>query len=90
IPTLDANRHEDLYAVMKITFQNVWLVVLYTLAMISLGYHLLHGFSSAFQTMGWNHKKYTPIIKCIGLWFSILIPLLFAIMPIAMYFNCLK
>ncbi|MBY0245134.1 MAG: succinate dehydrogenase cytochrome b subunit [Sphingobacteriaceae bacterium] len=90
IPTHDANGHEDLYAVMKKTFENVWLVALYALSMISLGYHLLHGFSSAFQTMGWNHKKYTPLIKCIGLWFSILIPLLFAIMPIAMYFNCIK
>ncbi|MFD0940003.1 succinate dehydrogenase cytochrome b subunit [Pedobacter boryungensis] len=87
IPTVDANGHEDLYAVMKGTFSNIWFVVLYVLAMISLAYHLLHGFASTFQTLGWNHKKYTPIIKSLGVWFSILIPLIFAAMPIWIYLG---
>ncbi len=87
IPTTDAAGHEDLYAVMKETFSNIWFVVLYVLSMISLAYHLLHGFASAFQTMGWNHKKYTPIIKAIGFWFSILIPLIFAAMPVWIYLG---
>ncbi len=87
IPTTDAAGHEDLYAVMKETFSNVWFVVLYVLSMISLAYHLLHGFASAFQTLGWNHKKYTPIIKAIGVWFSIIIPLLFAAMPVWIYLG---
>ncbi len=87
IPTTDAAGHEDLYAVMKETFSNIWFVVLYVLSMISLAYHLLHGFASAFQTMGWNHKKYTPIIKAIGVWFSILIPLIFAAMPVWIYLG---
>ena len=87
IPTTDAAGHEDLYAVMKETFSNIWMVVLYVLSMISLAYHLLHGFASAFQTMGWNHKKYTPIIKSIGVWFSILIPLIFAAMPVWIYLG---
>ena len=87
IPSVDARGHEDLYAVMKATFSNIWFVVFYVLAMISLAYHLLHGFASAFQTIGWNHKKYTPIIKSIGVSFSILIPLLFALMPIAIYLD---
>ncbi|PTS93487.1 succinate dehydrogenase [Pedobacter sp. HMWF019] len=85
IPTTDANGHEDLFAVMKETFKNIWIVVLYVLAMASLAYHLLHGFSSAFQTLGWNHKKYTPLIKGVGVWYSIIIALLFALMPIAIY-----
>jgi succinate dehydrogenase / fumarate reductase cytochrome b subunit len=51
---------------------------------------LLHGFASAFQTMGWNHKKYTPIIKGIGFWYSILISLIFAAMPIAVYAGLIK
>ncbi len=87
IPTIDANGHEDLYAVMKETFSNIGWVILYVLSMISLGYHLLHGFASAFQTLGWNHKKYTPIIKAIGVWFSILIPLIFAAMPVWIYLG---
>lgn len=87
IPSVDANGHEDLYAVMKETFKELWVVILYVLAMISLGYHLLHGFASTFQTMGWNHKKYTPIIKAIGVGFSIIIPLLFAAMPVWIYLG---
>lgn len=87
IPTTDAAGHEDLYAVMKATFSNIGWVILYVLSMISLAYHLLHGFASAFQTLGWNHKKYTPIIKTIGVWFSILIPLLFAAMPVWIYLG---
>lgn len=82
IPTVDVNGHEDLYAVMKETFKDIWMVILYVAAMASLAYHLLHGFASTFQTLGWNHKKYTPIIKAVGVGFSILIPLLFAAMPI--------
>lgn len=82
IPSVDANGHEDLYAVMKITFADLYMVILYVLAMVSLSYHLLHGFASAFQTLGWNHKKYTPIIKSVGVAFSIIIPLLFAAMPV--------
>jgi succinate dehydrogenase / fumarate reductase cytochrome b subunit len=87
IQTEDAAGREDLYAVMRETFKNPWIVILYVLSMVSLGYHLMHGFASTFQTMGWNHKKYTPIIKAIGVWFSILIPLIFALMPVWIYFD---
>lgn len=90
IPTEDANGREDLYAVMKEAFKNIWLVVLYVLAMVSLAYHLLHGFASAFQTLGWNHRKYTPLIKNLGIWYSIIIALLFAAMPVAIYTGLIK
>lgn len=86
----DANGHENLYAVMQETFKNLGLVILYVLSMISLAYHLLHGFASAFQTLGWNHRKYTPVIKAIGVWFSILIPLIFAAMPVWIYLGLNK
>jgi succinate dehydrogenase / fumarate reductase, cytochrome b subunit len=86
----DANGNEDLYAVMQETFKHLWVVVVYVLSMVSMAYHLLHGFQSAFQTLGLNHKKYTPLIKKTGVWFSILIPLIFAIMPIAMHFGWIK
>ncbi|RZL47879.1 MAG: succinate dehydrogenase cytochrome b subunit [Pedobacter sp.] len=84
---VDASGHEDLFAVMHAKFSEPWRVIVYVLAMFSLAYHLLHGFASTFQTMGWNHKKYTPIIKSLGVAFSIIIPLLFALMPIAIYFG---
>ncbi len=78
---------KDLYAVVKTAFQEIWIVVLYLLGMIALAYHLVHGFQSSFQTLGINHKLYTPIIRVIGLWmFGIIIPLLFAAMPAYFYF----
>jgi succinate dehydrogenase / fumarate reductase cytochrome b subunit len=90
IPTVDANGHEDLYALMKLNFKELWVVVLYTLSMISLCYHLLHGFASSFQTLGWNHKKYNSIIKGAGIWYSVIISALFAAMPIAIYLGWIK
>jgi succinate dehydrogenase / fumarate reductase cytochrome b subunit len=68
-------------------FQELWVVVIYVLGVISLGYHLLHGFQSAFQTMGWNHKKWTPVVKTVGVWYSIIISVLFALMPISIYLG---
>jgi len=90
LPGEDANGHENLYAVMQETFTHLWVVVVYCLAMISLAYHLLHGFQSAFQTLGLNHKKYTPLIKGVGTVFAIVVPLIFAAMPVAMYAGIVK
>ncbi|MCX2573419.1 succinate dehydrogenase cytochrome b subunit [Pedobacter sandarakinus] len=90
IPTVDANGHEDLYAVMKLSFQNPLIVALYVLSMISLCYHLLHGFASAFQTMGWNHSKYNGIIKGASVWYSVIISILFAAMPVAVHFGLIQ
>ena len=68
-------------------FQELWVVAVYVLGVISLGYHLLHGFQSSFQTMGWNHKKWTPVVKTVGVWFSIIVPVIFALMPISIYLG---
>lgn len=81
---------ETLFGEMKEVFAHLWVVIVYVLAMVSLAYHLMHGFQSAFQSMGWNHPKYTPLVKKIGFAFSIIIPLIFALMPIAMYSGFIK
>jgi succinate dehydrogenase / fumarate reductase cytochrome b subunit len=86
----DANGNENLYGIMQQVFHIWWVVVIYVLGVIALCYHLLHGFQSAFQTLGWNHPKYTPAIKKIGFWFSIIICLIFAAMPIAMFTGFVK
>ena len=90
IPTMDALQQEDLFQVMKVTFTELWIVIVYCLGMFSLAYHLLHGFKSAFQTLGLNHKKYTPVIHKLGIAFSIIVPLLFAAMPVALYMGWIK
>lgn len=80
----------NLYALMISTFQSLTVVIIYLLGVISLCWHLVHGFQSAFQTLGVNHKKYTPLIKNIGIGFSIIICLLFAAMPVAIYTGCIQ
>jgi succinate dehydrogenase / fumarate reductase cytochrome b subunit len=52
-----------------------------------VGYHLWHGFWSAFQTLGLNHRRYTPLIKGIGIVYSVGVSLLFALIPIWMYLK---
>lgn len=82
--------NQTLFGEMKLIFKNPIIVVIYVLGCISLGYHTLHGFHSAFQTLGFNHPKYTPFIISIGVGFSILIPLIFALMPISMYMGWIQ
>jgi succinate dehydrogenase / fumarate reductase cytochrome b subunit len=60
--------------------------ILYVIAMITLAFHLLHGFQSAFQSLGLNNPKYTPAIKKFGAVFAIIVPLLFAIIPVYIHF----
>jgi succinate dehydrogenase / fumarate reductase cytochrome b subunit len=62
-------------------------IIFYTLSMLVLGFHLWHGFSSAFQTLGVNHSSYTPWIKKAGYGFAVIVPLLFAIIPILIFFT---
>jgi succinate dehydrogenase / fumarate reductase cytochrome b subunit len=90
LPGHDSEGRENLYAVMQETFQHSWVVILYCISMVSLCFHLMHGFQSSFQTLGLNHKKYTPFIKKFGLAFSIIISIIFASMPVTMYFGIIK
>jgi succinate dehydrogenase / fumarate reductase cytochrome b subunit len=90
LPGVDSAGRENLYAVMQEVFKQPWVIILYSLSMISLAYHLLHGFQSSFQTLGLNHKKYTPFIKKTGVAFSLAIPFIFALMPITMHFGIIK
>ncbi len=73
---------KNLYASVKHTFENVWMIVAYLIGLVTLAFHLWHGFQSAFQTLGLNHNKYTPTIKFLGKLYSILIPLAYAAIPL--------
>jgi succinate dehydrogenase cytochrome b subunit len=77
---------KDLYAVVVIAFSQPWYVILYVISMMMLGFHLWHGFASAFQTLGLNHVKYNPVIRFVGRAFAIIVPALFAYIPIEMFF----
>lgn len=65
-------------------FQVWWYSVIYILAMAFVGFHLNHGFQSAFQSLGIDHSKFRSLIKGIGTFIAILLPAGFAAIP--MYF----
>jgi succinate dehydrogenase / fumarate reductase cytochrome b subunit len=84
-------RVKDLHARVASSFSNLWYVIFYVIAMGAVSFHLLHGFQSAFRTLGWVHRKYTPIVEFIGTWlFAVIIPGLFALMPIVYYFTSIS
>jgi succinate dehydrogenase / fumarate reductase, cytochrome b subunit len=82
----DGSEVKDLYSKVAYSFSQLWIVVAYIIGLAVLGFHLNHGFASAFQTLGLSHNKYTPIIKGLGTIFSIIVPSAYAIIPIIFYF----
>jgi succinate dehydrogenase / fumarate reductase, cytochrome b subunit len=63
-------------------FSDPWYVAFYLLALLLLGYHLRHGFQSAFQTLGLRNKKYTPLLDAFAFIVWCLIPLGYASIPV--------
>ena len=84
---IDGEMVKDIYSKVVFSFSQLWIVIVYLIGLVALFFHLWHGFESAFQTLGWNHKKYTPIIKAIGKGYSILIPLGFAVLPLYIFLT---
>jgi succinate dehydrogenase / fumarate reductase cytochrome b subunit len=82
---LMGNSEMTMYDAAMIKFSNPIYVVIYAGAMVLLAFHLNHGFQSAFQTLGLGNKKYTPIVKGAGAGFSIIVPALYALIPIYIY-----
>jgi succinate dehydrogenase / fumarate reductase cytochrome b subunit len=77
---------KDLYKIVTESFKQWWYVLLYVISMAALSFHLIHGFRSAFQTIGWDNSKYIPLIRFLGVWvFGVAIPLAFASMPIYIF-----
>ena len=86
---IDGEEYKNVYAVVADAYSNILYVIFYVASMVAIAFHLSHGFQSAFQTLGLNHKKYTPLIHKLGAGFSIIVPLLFAVIPIYMYVTSL-
>jgi succinate dehydrogenase / fumarate reductase, cytochrome b subunit len=59
----------------------------YVIGTIFLGFHLAHGVASAFQSLGFNHPKYTPLIKVISIVFAVVIAVGFCSLPISALSN---
>ncbi len=77
----------NLFLRMYEVFQVEWIVVLYLVGVLSLAYHLFHGFHTAFRSLGVHNRKYLAMLESLGYGFTIVVCLLFALMPISMYFD---
>jgi succinate dehydrogenase / fumarate reductase, cytochrome b subunit len=85
----------DLYQKMKDTFSGndgatVLTILIYVLGCGALGFHLAHGFQSAFKTMGVYNKRYHQILTSIGIAFSVIVCIAFAMMPLSFHFGWLN
>jgi succinate dehydrogenase / fumarate reductase cytochrome b subunit len=84
----DIEAPHNFYDIAREVFaNNVAYCLVYIGFMVLLSFHLIHAFQSVFQSLGWNHPTYTPIIKWVGNIYAVLIPLGFAIIPLYFLFG---
>ena len=86
-----ADLYKDLHLITIDFFKDkkygLYFTLFYVFSMLILAFHLWHGFQSAFQSLGLNSPKWTPIIKFAGKAFAVIVPLLFAIIPLFIHFS---
>lgn len=82
--------YKDLYKITVAFFKDakygLYYTIAYVISMVVLGFHLYHGFGSAFQSLGANNPKYNGLIRSFGYAFAIVVPLLFAVIPVFIHF----
>lgn len=84
---IDGEQARDLKELVVQTFQNPIYAFGYTFVMILLGFHLKHGFWSAFTSLTMKHKKFSGIIYTVGVIFAILMAIGFIFIPLYIYFT---
>ncbi len=84
---VDGVEMRDLHGLVWEVFQSPVYVIWYLAAMIFLGFHLRHGFWSAFQSLGVSHPRYTSIIYGIGIFVAVALAVGFLGIPIWIYFT---
>jgi succinate dehydrogenase / fumarate reductase cytochrome b subunit len=62
-------------------------VIFYVAAFIFLGFHLVHGFQSAFKTLGLDNKKINPVIQVLAIVYTVVVVGGFSLIPVIVYFN---
>lgn len=79
--------NENIAWKVKEAFQAEWYSILYVLAITFVGFHINHGFQSAFQSLGLNNKKYAPLLKKTSTILAIVLTLGFISFPVLFYFG---
>ena len=76
---------EDFYTLAHNLFKIPAYNYIYLACFILLGFHLYHAFSSAFQTLGLNHRIWTPVVKKAALIYAIAIPAGFSYISVTLW-----
>jgi succinate dehydrogenase / fumarate reductase cytochrome b subunit len=83
----NGKHYHDLGTLVIEKFRIGGFVIFYIASFLFLGFHLLHGFQSAFQTLGMNHKVYTPLVKTLGVLYTLIVVAGFTTIPLVIYFS---
>jgi succinate dehydrogenase / fumarate reductase, cytochrome b subunit len=83
---VDGVAYHDFASEIVDKFKMLPVVIFYIAAFIFLGFHLIHGFQSAFKTLGLDNKKYTPVIQVLAILYSVLVVAGYSIIPVTIYF----
>ncbi len=87
VTTVDGQEIRDIYRTVIEYFSSPLYVAWYVFAMCVLGFHVGHGFQSAFQSLGFHHDKYTPWIKCGAKLFAVFVAVGFSGLAIFCHFQ---
>ena len=87
VPVPEGIEHrEDFYPMIYRLFSNKYYCILYIILLIPMGFHLAHAFQSIFQTLGFHHPTYTPVIRIIGYVFAAGVTIGFISIPVYFLF----
>ncbi len=86
----DEHGNKDVYSLVINKFNHIESVVIYVISMLAIFLHTLHGFSSAFQSLGLVNSKTRRYLTIAGMLYALLIPFLFAMIPIYIYMGFYK
>ena len=87
---MDPKGLPDVYRMMVLGFSNAPVAGVYIVAMILLGFHLSHGLTSFFQTVGLNHPAYNPCFKRVGPVAGVVIAIGYISIPLAVLAGLVK
>lgn len=77
----------DIYHLVVSKFQHLDQVIIYVIAMMAIFFHVLHGASSGFQSLGLITSKTRKYFQLFGILYALIIPILFAIIPVYIYLG---
>lgn len=79
----ERNEYDKAAAILKTPLT----ALVYTVGSAILGFHLAHGVSSAFQSMGWNHPRYESPLRWCGVLFAAVIGIGFVTFPVIFFLT---